>query len=179
MAKLLAPGIVSTPAAATSSRRLLAFVWLRQTHDRPFPDPHHAGRRRHPHAAPHVQASPLVTAGFGVRVSLLPVALTSDASNLAMLMLAFGGFGFATFSVGMKVGQIVEAAWWKGKLQEALTSTSEPPPSRQMSLVREPLGERRERSESPLRPGSLLRRPPPQRAASRALSVSTYSTRRA
>jgi hypothetical protein len=31
----------------------------------------------------------------------LPVTLTSDASNLAMLMLAFGGFGFATFSVGM------------------------------------------------------------------------------
>jgi hypothetical protein len=25
------------PAAATSSRRLLAFVCLRQTHDRPFP----------------------------------------------------------------------------------------------------------------------------------------------
>ena len=54
---------------------------------------------------------------------------------MAMLMLAFGGFGFATFSVGMKVGQIVEAAWWKGKLQEALTSTREPPPSRPMSLV--------------------------------------------
>jgi hypothetical protein len=80
-----------------------------------------------------------------------------------MLMLAFGGFGFATFSVGMKVGQIVEAAWWKGKLQEALTSTREPPPSRQMSLVRKPLGERRELGESPLRPGSLLRRPSPQR----------------
>src|SRR5260370_41751279 len=61
MAKLLAPGIVSTPAAATSSRRLLAFVWLRQTHDRPFPDLHHAGRRRHPHAAPHAQVSPLTT----------------------------------------------------------------------------------------------------------------------
>jgi hypothetical protein len=71
-----------------------------------------------------------------------------------MLMLGFGGFGFATFSVGMKVGQIVEAAWWKGKLQEALTSTREPQPSRQMSLVRE----RRERGESPLRLGSLLRR---------------------
>jgi hypothetical protein len=36
-------------------------------------------------------------------VSPLPVALTSEASNLAMLMLGFGGFGFATFSVGMKV----------------------------------------------------------------------------
>ena len=88
----------------------------------------------------------------------LTVAMTSEASNLAMLMLGFGGFGFATFLVGMKVGQIVEAAWWKGKLQEALTSTREPPPSRQMSLVRE----RRERSESSLRPGSLLCRPPPQ-----------------
>ena len=56
---------------------------------------------------------------------------------MAMLMLGFAGFGFATFSVGMKVGQIVEAAWWKGKLQEALTSTREPPASRQMSLVRD------------------------------------------
>jgi hypothetical protein len=55
-----------------------------------------------------------------------------------MLMLGFGGFGFAAFSVGMKVGQIAEAAWWKGKVQEALTSTREPPPPRQMSLVREP-----------------------------------------
>ena len=89
----------------------------------------------------------------------MPVALTSEASNFAMLMLGFAGFGFATFSVGIKVGQIVEAAWWKGKLQEALTSTREPPPSRQMSLVHERL----ERGESPLRPGSLLRRPPPQR----------------
>ena len=82
---------------------------------------------------------------------------------MAMLMLGFAGFGFATFSVGMKVGQIVEAAWWKGKLQEALTSPREPPPSRQMSLVRKPLGERRELDDGPLRPGSLLRRPPPQR----------------
>ena len=82
---------------------------------------------------------------------------------MAMLMLGFAGFGFATFSVGMKVGQIVEAAWWKGKLQEALASTREPPPSRQMSLVRE----RRERGESPLRSGSLLRRPRLSNAASR------------
>jgi hypothetical protein len=86
-------------------------------------------------------------------------ALTPEASTLAMLMLGFAGFGLAAFSVGMKVGQIVEAAWWKGKLQEALTSTREPPPSRQMSLVHE----RRELRESPLRPCSLLRRPPPQR----------------
>ena len=90
-------------------------------------------------------------------------ALTPEASTLAMLMLGFAGFGLATFSVGMKVGQIVEAAWWKGKLQETLTSTREPPPSRQMSLVRKPVGERRELGESPRRPGSLLRRPPPQR----------------
>jgi hypothetical protein len=68
-----------------------------------------------------------------------------------MLMLAFGGFGVVTFSVGMKIGQIVEAAWRKGKLQETLTSTREPPLSRQMSLVRE----RREQGESHLRPGSL------------------------
>ena len=93
-------------------------------------------------------------------------ALTPEASTLAMLMLGFAGFGLATFSVGMKVGQIVEAAWWKGKLQEALTSTREPPPSRQMSLVRE----RQERGESPLRPGSLLRRPPPQRLQARPLA---------
>ena len=89
----------------------------------------------------------------------LTVALTSEASTWAMLMLGVGGFGFAAFSVGMKVGQIAEAAWWKGKLQEALTSTREPRPPRQMSLVRE----RQELGESPLRPGSLLRRPPPLR----------------
>ena len=73
-----------------------------------------------------------------------------------MLMFGFGGLGFAAFSVGMKVGQIAEAAWWKGKLQEALTSTREPPPPRRMSLVRE----RQELGESHLRPGSLLRPPP-------------------
>ena len=85
--------------------------------------------------------------------------MTSEASTWAMLMLGFGGFGFATFSVGMKVGQIVEATWWKGKLQQALTSTREPSPSSRMSLVRE----RRELGESALRPGSLLHRPPPLR----------------
>ena len=82
-----------------------------------------------------------------------------------MLMFGFGGLGFAAFSVGMKVGQIAEAAWWKGKLQEALTSTREPPPPRRMSLVRE----RQELGESPLRPGSLLRRPPPLRQQGRSL----------
>ena len=76
-----------------------------------------------------------------------------------MLMFGFGGLGFAAFSVGMKVGQIAEAAWWKGKLQEALTSTREPLPPREMSLVRE----RQELGESHLWPGSLLRRPPPLR----------------
>jgi hypothetical protein len=86
----------------------------------------------------------------------LTIALTSEASTWAMLMFGFGGLGFAAFSVGMKVGQIAEAAWWKGKLQEALTSTREPPPPRQMSLVRE----RQELGESHLRPGSLLRPPP-------------------
>jgi hypothetical protein len=85
--------------------------------------------------------------------------LTSEAWTWAMLMLGFGRLGFAAFSVGMKVGQIAEAAWWKGKLQEALTSTHEPPP-RQISLARE----RQELGESLLRPGSsLLRRPPPVR----------------
>jgi hypothetical protein len=79
-----------------------------------------------------------------------------------MLMLGVGGFGFAAFSMGMKVGQIVEAAWWKGKLQEALTSTREPPPSRQMSLVRE-LG------ENPLRRDSLLRRRSPRGLQARSL----------
>jgi hypothetical protein len=74
-----------------------------------------------------------------------------------MLMLGFGGLGFAAFSVGKKVGQITEAAWWKGKLQEALTSTREPLPPRQMSLVRE---RQQELGESPLGPGDLLRRPP-------------------
>ena len=75
-------------------------------------------------------------------MSPLTIAFTSEASTWAMLMLGFGGFGFAAFSVGMKVGQIAEAAWWKGKLQEA--------------LVRE----RQELGESPLRLGSLLRPPP-------------------
>jgi hypothetical protein len=70
-------------------------------------------------------------------------ALTPEASTLAMLMLGFGGFGLAAFSVVMKVGQIAEAAWWKGKLQEV--STRQPP-----TLFRE----RREPGES-----SLLRRP--------------------
>jgi hypothetical protein len=70
-----------------------------------------------------------------------------------MLLLGFGGFGFATFSVGMKVGQIAEAAWWKGKLQEALTSTREPPPQ-PATLFRD----RRELGEGH-HPGVLLRRP--------------------
>jgi hypothetical protein len=81
-------------------------------------------------------------------------ALTPEASTWAMLMLGFGGFGLAAFSVGMKVGQIAEAAWWKGKLQEARTSTREPP-RRPAMLFRDrrELGERRH-------PGVLLRRPP-------------------
>jgi len=70
--------------------------------------------------------------------------MTSQALNVAMLMLGFGGLGLATFSVGMKVGQIVEAAWWKGKLQEALASTREPSPLGETSVVRE----RRELSKS-------------------------------
>jgi hypothetical protein len=56
------------------------------------------------------------------------ITLTPEASSWAMLVLGFGGFGLAAFSVGMKVGQIAGAAWWKGKLQEALTSTRELPP---------------------------------------------------
>ena len=108
---------------------------------------------------------------FGKLLALVPVpqltvAMTSEASNLAMLMLGFGGFGFATFLVGMTVGQIVEAAWWKGKFQEALTSTREPPPTRQMSLVRE----RSELGENLLRPGSLLRHPPPLQRQSEPLA---------
>ena len=90
-----------------------------------------------------------------------------DLSGLesGMLMLGFGGLGFATFSVGTKVGQIVEAAWWKGKLQEALASTREPSPLGETSVVRE----RRELSKSPLRPGSLLRRPSSRRLQARSL----------
>ena len=107
-------------------------------------------------------------------MSPLLVALTSEASNLAMLMLGFGGFGLATFSVGMRVGQIVEAAWWKGKLQEALTSTREPQPSRQMSLVRE----RRELDDGPP-PWQSPAPPTASAAASRAFSVSTFPSRRA
>ena len=81
-------------------------------------------------------------------------ALAPEASTLAMLLLGFGGFGFAAFSVGMKVGQIAEAAWWKGKLQEARTSTREPPP-RLATLFRD----RRELGEG-RHPGVPLRRPP-------------------
>ena len=83
--------------------------------------------------------------------------LTSEILTGAMLVL-----GFLAFFLGVKVGQIVEAAWWEKKLQKALTSTPEPPPSRQMLVVRErgePLGERRELGDGPLRPGRLLRRP--------------------
>jgi hypothetical protein len=76
------------------------------------------------------------------------IALTSEASTWAMLMLGFVGFGLAAFSMGMKVGQIVEAAWWKGKLQEARTLTREPP-----TLFRD----RPELGES----SSLLQRPRP------------------
>jgi hypothetical protein len=82
-------------------------------------------------------------------------ALTPEASTLAMLMLGFGGFGFAAFSVGMKVGQIAKAAWWKRKLEEARTATREPPPP-PATLFRD----RRELGEGRLHPGGLLRRPP-------------------
>jgi hypothetical protein len=56
------------------------------------------------------------------------ITLSPEALSWAMLTLGFGGFGFAAFAMGMKAGQIAEAAWWKGKLQEARTSTREPPP---------------------------------------------------
>jgi hypothetical protein len=85
--------------------------------------------------------------------------MTFQALNLATLMLGFGGFGLTMFLVGTKVGQIVEAAWWKGKLEQALTATRDPSPSSQTSLV----CERRELGESALRPASLLLRPPPPR----------------
>jgi hypothetical protein len=74
---------------------------------------------------PRMPRFPANDSVFSVRVSPLTIALTSEASTWAVLMLGFGGFGFAAFSVGMKVGQIAEAAWWKGKLQKALTSTRE------------------------------------------------------
>ena len=51
-------------------------------------------------------------------MSPLTIVLTSEASTWAMLTLGFGGLGFAAFSAGMKVGQIAEAAWWKGKLRK-------------------------------------------------------------
>jgi len=88
------------------------------------------------------------------------ITLTPEASTWAMLLLGFGGFGFATFSVGMKVGQIAEAAWWKGKLQEACISTREPP-RRPATLLRD----RRELGEG-RHPGVLLRRPPLSNSAS-------------
>jgi hypothetical protein len=52
---------------------------------------------------------------------------TPDASTWVMLMLGFGALGYAAFSVGMKVGHRNAAEWWKEKLQEARTSTREPP----------------------------------------------------
>jgi hypothetical protein len=80
------------------------------------------------------------------------ITLTPEASTWAMLLLGFGGFAFAAFSVGMKVGQIAEAAWWKAKLQEACTTTREPPP-RPAMLFRD----RRELGEG-CHLGVLLRR---------------------
>jgi len=74
------------------------------------------------------------------------ITLTPEASTLAMLMLDFGGFGLAAFSLGMKVGQIAEAAWWKGKLQEE--STREPP-----TLFRERRDPRTRRVQRAVRAG--------------------------
>jgi hypothetical protein len=48
----------------------------------------------------------------------------SEASTWVMLMLGFGGLGFATFSVAERIGQRAAAEWWKRKLQE--NSTREP-----------------------------------------------------
>jgi hypothetical protein len=45
----------------------------------------------------------------------MTAALTSEASTWAMLTLSFVGLYLAAFSVGMKVGQIAEAAWWREK----------------------------------------------------------------
>jgi hypothetical protein len=52
------------------------------------------------------------------------ITLTPEASSWAMLTLGFSGFGLAAFSVGMKVGQIAGAAWWKGKIQETIRPNS-------------------------------------------------------
>jgi hypothetical protein len=50
--------------------------------------------------------------------------MISEASTWVMLMLGFGGLGFATFSVAERIGQRAGAEWWKRKLQE--NSTREP-----------------------------------------------------
>jgi hypothetical protein len=52
------------------------------------------------------------------------VMVISEASTWAILMLGFGGLGFAAFSVAERIGQRAAAEWWKRKLQES--STREP-----------------------------------------------------
>jgi hypothetical protein len=55
------------------------------------------------------------------------ITLTPEALSWAMLTLGFGGFGLEAFSMGMKVGQIAGAAWWKGKLAQPVKSGRHPP----------------------------------------------------
>ena len=85
---------------------------------------------------------------------IFPLPRPASAFGTGEPLRDWNGFGFAAFSVGMKVGEIAKAAWWKGKLQEARTSTREPPP-RPATLFRD----RSELSEG-RHPGVLLRRPP-------------------
>jgi hypothetical protein len=48
----------------------------------------------------------------------MTAALTSETLTLVMLMLGFGGAGFAAFSVAERLGQRAAGEWWKGKLQQ-------------------------------------------------------------
>ena len=69
---------------------------------------------------------------------IFPLPRPASAFGTGEPLRDWNGFGFAAFSVGMKVGEIAKAAWWKGKLQEARTSTREPPP-RPATLFRDRL----------------------------------------
>ena len=53
----------------------------------------------------------------------MTAAMTSEALTLVMLMLGFGGAGFAAFSIAERFGQRAASEWWKGKLQKGRGSS--------------------------------------------------------
>jgi hypothetical protein len=65
----------------------------------------------------------------------------SEASTWAILMLGFGGLGFAAFSVAEGIGQRAAAEWWKRKLQESLTREPSQGLRAQTSASRNPVAQ--------------------------------------